>query len=160
MDKATFWATKSPLPQYETIVFEHAAFTAPIRLVRNQFAEVTLGGQVHTPAGMSIKPPEQGQEAQPKLTLSFPRQHVGRQFKAQLALIVASGLLDPITVTYSVWLGDTTAPEVSWVLYASDKGGVSFGQDTVQVTATLDNPMRRDVAAIYDPSVFTGLELM
>ena len=160
MDQATFWATKSPRAQFETIVFSHPAFAADIRLVRNQYAAVTLGGNVYTPAPMSIKPPTQGPDAQPKLALSFPRQVVGRQFKQQLALIAAAGSLAPIVVTYGVWLGDTDAPKSTWVLYAADKGGVSFGADAVQVTATLDNPMRRDVSPIYDPAVFTGMETL
>ncbi len=160
MDRRTFWATKSPLAQFEAIVFEHPAFEDSIRLVANVFEEVTLGGLVHTPAPMSIRPPERNGDAQPKLVLSFPRAVVGREFKRQLALVVAAGSLEPIAVGYSLYLGDTLAPQVTWNLYASDKGGVSFGADTVQVTATLDNPMRRQVAPIYDPGVFTGLAVL
>lgn len=159
MDKEIFWSTKSKRPEFHAIVFEHPAFDAPFRLVANQFADVTLGGHVHRPAPMSIKPPDQDSAAQPKLTLSFPRQVVGRDFKRQLALIVASGLRAPIVVTYAVYLGDTDAPQVTWRLYASDTSGIAFGTDAVQVTATDDNPMRRGVGIIYDPTVFTGLVL-
>lgn len=159
MDKATFWATKSPLAEYEAVVFDHPAFSAPIRLVANQFAEVTLDGEVHTPAPMTIKPPTQGAGgSSPKLTITFPRQVVGREFKQQLALIVEAGDRTPITVTYSLYLGVTSAPQVTWTLYASDAGGVAFSRDAVQVTATLDNPMRRAVAPVYLPEVFTGLQ--
>lgn len=158
MDKAEFWATKSPLPEYHAIVFDHAAFAAPIRLVANVFANVTLGGNVHTPAPMQIKPPETSSDGSPKLTLSFPRQVVGRQFKQQLALIVAAGSRDPIEVTYSIYTGDVSAPTVTWALYAADSGGVSFGTDTVQISAGLDNPMQRAVAPVYLPETFTGLQ--
>jgi protein involved in polysaccharide export with SLBB domain len=160
MDKAEFWSTKSPLPEWHAIVFTHPAFDAPFRLVANQFAPVTLGGQVHTPAPMSIKPPDSKGDTQPKLTLIFPRQVVGREFKRQLRLVTASASRDPISVTYSVYLGDTAAPEIVWQLYAAEAGGVTFNQDSVQVSATDDNPMRRAVAPIYDPGVFTGLELI
>lgn len=160
MDKEVYWSTKSPLPEWHAITFEHPAFEAPFRLVANQFAEVTLGGQVHTPAPMTIKPPDQAADGQPKLTMAFPRQVVGREFKRQLALITAAGSREPITVTYEVYLGDTVTPEMSWVLYAAEAGGVQFSVDTVQVTATDDNPLRRSVAVIYDPSVFTGLEIL
>lgn len=160
MDKETFWATKSPLAEYHAISFEHPAFDAPVRLVANQFAAVTLGGFEHIPAPMTIKPPESKGDSQPKLTMTFPRQVVGRQFKQQLGRIVAAGSRAPIVVTYSVYLGDTTAPQITWRLYASDAGGVAFNGDGVQVTATEDNIMRRTVAPIYDPSVFTGLELI
>lgn len=160
MDKATFWATKSPLPEFHAVVFEHPAFSSPFRLVANQFAPVTLGGFEHTPAPMTIKPPDQKSDAQPRLTLAFPRQIVGRQFKQQLALIVASGSRAPIRVTYSVYLGTTDVPQVTWSLYVADAAGVQFGAEAVQVTATDDNPMRRAAGLIYDPATFTGLELI
>lgn len=160
MDKSTFWATKSPLAEYHAIVFSHPAFTAPFRLVANQFAEVTLDAEVYTPAPMRITPPDQKSDAQPKLSMSFPRQVVGRTFKQQLALIAASGSLEPISVTYAVYLGVTTSPQVTWSLYVAEQGGISFSTDGVQVTATIDNPMRLQAGVIYTPDAFTGLELM
>lgn len=160
MDARTYWATKSLLPEYHGITFEHPAFSAPFRLVANQFAEVMLGGQVHTPAPMAIKPPEQKGDAQPKLTLSFPRQVVGRAFKQQLGLITAAGSRAPIEVRYEIYTGAADVPRFTWLLYASDATGVSFDDTTVQVVCTDDNPMRRDVSLIYDPAVFTGLELL
>lgn len=160
MDKATFWATKSPLAEYHAITFLHPSFEAPFRLVANQFAEVTLGGYVHTPAPMSIKAPDQKSDTQAKLTMSFPRQVVGREFKRQLRLIQASGSREPIAVTYAIYLGDTATPQMTWQLYAAEAGGVSFTADAVQVTATDDNPMRRKAGVIYDPSTFTGLEIL
>lgn len=160
MDKREFWSSKSPLPEFHAITFEHTAFSVPFRLVANQFAEVTLGGHVHTPAPMTIKAPDSKGDVQPKLTLAFPRQVVGREFKRQLRLVTASGSREPIRVTYAIYLGDKLTPEIEWRLYAAEAGGVAFGQDTVQVTATDDNPMRRAVAPIYEPGVFTGLELI
>lgn len=160
MDKATFWATKSPLAEYHATTFSHPSFEAPFRLVANQFAPVTLGGQVHTPAPMSIKAPDQKSDTQARLTMSFPRQVVGREFKRQLRLIQASGSREPISVTYAIYMGDTTAPEMTWSLYAAEAGGVQFSTDAVQVTATDSNPMRRQVGVIYDPAIFTGLELI
>jgi hypothetical protein len=161
MDRREFWSTKSPLPEYHAIRFEHPAFDAPIRLVANQFADVTLGGHVHTPAPMTIKPPDQASsDARPRLQIAFPRAVVGREFKRKLGLIVASGSREPITVAYEVYLGSTDAPQLTWALYVSDQGGVAFGAESVQVTATDDNPLRRAVAPIYRPDEFTGLELI
>ncbi len=159
MDKATYWSSKPRQPSYHAITFAHSAFAAPIRLVANVFEAVTLAGNVHQPAPMQINPPQVTSDGQPKLRLSFPRRVVGRQFKAGLAAVRAAGTLEPIVVTYAVFLADKTAPEVTWTLYASDAGGVSFGAETVQVDATLDNPMRRAVAPIYLPTVFTGLKV-
>ena len=160
MDKATFWATKSPLPEFHAITFSHPAMSQPFRLVANQFADVTLGGEVHTPAPMTIKPPDQTGDSQPRLTMAFPRQVVGRTFKRELARIVDSGSRLPSDVTYEVYLGDTAAPQLTWQLYVSDASGVSFSADAVQVVATDSNPMRQAVAPIYDPAVYTGLELI
>lgn len=158
MDKREFWATKSPLPEYHSIVFEHPEFTAPFRLVANQFAEVTLGGQVHTPCAMQIRPPDNKSDGNPTLTMAFPRPVVGRQFKAALRLIAAAGSRDPIEVTYSVYFGEVAAPGIVWHLYVGESGGIVFREDTVQVTATLDNPLRTAAAPVYDPGVFTGLQ--
>ena len=160
MDKSTFWATKSPLAEYHAITFAHPSFSAPFRLVANQFAPVTLGGVVHTPAPMSIKAPDQKSDTQARLTMSFPRQVVGREFKRQLRLIQSSGSREPIAVTYAIYMGDTATPEMTWNLYAAEAGGVQFSTDAVQVVATDDNPMRRQVGVIYDPAIFTGLELI
>lgn len=158
MDKALFWSSKSPLAEYHAVTFYHPAMTEIIRLVANQFAEVDLGGATHTPAPMQIKPPDQGGDANVRMTLSFPRAVVGKLFKDQLKLVQAYAGLDPIEVTYSVYLGDTTTPEIVWPLYASDQTGVQFTSNAVQVTATDTNPMRRSAATIYTPDIFTGLD--
>jgi hypothetical protein len=160
MDAKTFWTVKSPLAEYHAVVFEHPAFEAPIRLVANEFAPVTLSGHEHQPSAMSVKSPERKGDSQPRLSLTFPRQVVGREFKRQLSLINGAQTLQPIKVTYSIYLGSVTAPEVTWELFVSDQAGVAFTGDAVQVTATDDNNMRRSVAPIYTPDVFTGLELI
>jgi hypothetical protein len=160
MDAKTFWTTKNPGPQYQTVTFLHPAFDAPVRLVANVFAPVTLGGSVCQPAPMTIKPPDQTGDATAKLAIGFPRNVVGREFKLQLRLLRASGSRAPITVYYDVYLDDLSAPAVRWVLYAAEANGITFNKDTVQVNATIDNPMRRSSGLIYDPAVFTGLELL
>jgi hypothetical protein len=160
MDKAEFWATKSKQAEFHAIEFDHPAFEAPFRLVANQFTEVTLGGAPHVPAPMRIKPPDEKSDVRPKLTLGFPRPVVGREFKKQLRRVTDSGLLDPIQVSYGIYLGDTSAPKVTWRLFADETNGVTFNRDSVQVVAGDDNIMRRGVSVIYDPGVFTGLELL
>jgi len=160
MDKREFYATKSKLPEYHAVVFSHPEFEQPFRLVANQFTPVTLSGEVHTPAQMSIKPPDQKSDVRPKLSMGFPRVVVGRDFKREMRRVQASGSRDPIQVSYRVYLGETDAPKTTWDLYVDEEGGVAFSTDTVQVTASDDNIMRRSVALIYDPGVFTGLELL
>ena len=159
MDRAEYWATKPRLAEYQAVTFSHPAFTdGAIRLVANQFADVVLSGLTHQAVPMQIKPPEQKSGEMTRMTLAFPRVLVGRQFKQRLQQIQASGLRTPITIEYKIYLGDVTAPQMSWVLYASDKGGVNFSRDHVQVVASDDNPMRLSASEIYDPEVFTGLK--
>lgn len=160
MDCDEFWATKSTLPVWHAIVFDHPELAAPIRLVANQFEPVTLSAAVHTPVPMTVRTPEQSGSAPPRLTVAFPRQVVGREFKRQLRAIAASGSREPIEVVHNIYFGDPATPQVTWTLYASDQTGIAFDRETVQVTASDDNPMRRSVATIYDPSVFTGLALV
>lgn len=159
MDRKTFWATKNPGPQYEAVTFSNPAFDTPIRLVADVFAPVTLGGYVHKPAPMTIKPPDKTSTTA-KLTLAFPRNVVGREFKRQLARLRAAGSREPISVQYAVYLDDLLAPAVSWLLYVAEEGGIAFKGEAVQVSATVDNPARRSGAIIYEPGVFTGLELL
>jgi hypothetical protein len=160
MDRREFWATRSKLAEYHAISFAHPAFSETFRLVANQFSEVVLSGFVHRPVGMDIQPPEQKGDVQPKLTMAFPRQVVGREFKKQLARVAAAGGREPIRVTYAIYTGSTDAPQVTWNLFAAEEGGVQFGTDTVQVSASDDNLMRLRAAVIYQPTVFTGLALM
>lgn len=158
MDRRTFWTTKSPLAEYHAISFEHPAFDAPFRLVANQFAPVTLAGHVHTPAPMSIRPPDSKGDSLQRMTVAFPRQVVGREFKRQLAKIAAAGSRAPIVVTYSLFLGVTDAPQQVVRLYAAEAGGIAFNGESVQVTATDSNLMRLAAGVIYEPGTFTGLE--
>lgn len=160
MDKRVFWTTKSPLAEFHAITFSHMAFAAPIRLVANQFAPVVLGGYEHEPATMVIKPPDQTSASVQRLTVSFPRQYVGRRFKQELARVRAYEQPLPIGVLYAVYLGDTSAPQLTRSFYVSDANGVQFNAEIVNVVATDDNPLRRSAAVIYDPNVWTGLELL
>lgn len=155
MDKREFWTTKSKRPEFHAITFEHPAFEQPIRLVANQFAEVVLAGHLHTPAPMQIKPPAVGGETNVRMTLSFPRHVVGKQFKDGLRLVAAGLAPEPIQAVYAVYLGDTDRPEITWPLFVGD---VTFSPEAVQVTLTDTNPMRRQAGEVYTPDVFTGLD--
>ena len=158
MTPEQFWAQKSSLPEYLTVTFEHPEMGEPIRLVADQFAPVTINGNEYTPAPMAITPPEQTNDPIAKLRVSFPRAVVGREFKRRLKQISAGGRLTPIGVTYSHWIGsDLSAPVSSWLLYVDREAGIVFSPDTVQVTATDDNPLRLNCSEIYDPAVWTGL---
>ena len=141
------------------MTISHPAMTQTFRLVANQFAPVTLGGQVHQPAPMQIKPPDQGGDANPRMTLRFPRASVWREFKRELGRVQGYGTIHPIGVRYAVFLGDTEYPEIDWPLYASDQSGIQFTSEAIQITAADTNPMRRGASEIYTPDVFTGLDV-
>lgn len=158
MDKKEFWAQKPSLPSYRTITFTHPVWATPVRLVSDVFAAVMLGGNSYTPAPMTIEPPAKNGDAGIVMTISLPRQVVGRQFKAKLQEVIAAGSREPIGILYAEWLGEIDAPKVTWPLFVADQQGVAFNSTTVQVRGSIDNPMRRNVAPIYDPAVFTGLQ--
>lgn len=161
MNQREFWSTKNPAPEYEALTFTHDDFSQPFRIVANKFEDATLGGYVHQAVRMDIVLPEVGKNAGGSLTIKFPRIVVGRAFSQQLKLITVAGRYKPITVQYARYQHpDLTTPVQSITLYVSGNNGIVMNGDTVQVTATVDNPLRRSVARIYDVSIFTGLELL
>jgi hypothetical protein len=161
MSQREFWTTKNPAPEYEALTFTHDDFTQPFRIVANKFEDVTLGGYLHQAVRMDITLPEVGNNKGGAMAIKFPRVVVGRTFSQQLRRITLAGRYKPITVQYARYQSpDLATPVQTLTLYVSGNDGVSLNADSVQVTATVDNPMRRSVARIYDVSVFTGLELL
>jgi len=157
MTKEQFWTQKKSLPEYWTVTFSHPDFGV-IRLAANQFTEITLQGNVYTPCQMSINPPEESRTSEPQLSVSFPRIVVGRDFKNALMSISLAGQQIPVDVNFSKWIGsDLSVPIESHDLYLSDNAGVTFGNESVQVKATDDNSIRRDVSVTYTAEEFTGL---
>lgn len=157
MTKEEFWTQKKSLPEYWTVKFAHPGF-GEIRLAANQFQDLTLAGNFYKPCQMSINPPEESRTSDPQLSVSFPRIVVGREFKNALTGISLSGQQIPVGVNFSKWIGsDLSAPIESHDLYLSDNAGVTFGNESVQVKATDDNSIRRDVSVTYTAEEFTGL---
>ena len=161
MSQREFWTTKNPAPEYEALTFTHDDFSQPFRIVANQFENVTLGGFEHTAVAMDITLPPVGQSASGSMTIKFPRIVVGRVFSQELRRITLAGRMQAITVQYARYQSpNLTTPVQTLTLYVSGNDGVAMGADSVQVNATIDNPMRRNVARICDVQVFTGLELL
>lgn len=154
-----FWARKPVAVRYQTITFAHPAFASTFRLVANEFADVTLGGNVYRPVAMDIKEPARVPNQQPKVVLSFARQQVGREFKAQLRLVRASGSRQPVAVTFADWLQDTDAPKRQFAAYVDDQGGVNSDASVIQVTATLARLRRESRAPRYTIDQFPGLAI-
>lgn len=161
MNQREFWSTKNPAPEYEALTFTHDDFSQPFRIVANKFEDETLGGFMHQAVRMDIVLPEVGKNTSGSMTIKFHRIVVGRTFSQELRRITIAGRYKPITVQYARYQSpELTTPVQTLTLYVSGTKGVAMNGDSAQVTATVDNPMRRSVARIYDVSVFTGLELM
>lgn len=154
MTKEEFWTQKSSQPELWTITFYHVEF-GYIRLVANQFTDITIGGNVYQACAMQIQPPSQTKEPDPTLSVSFSRIHVGRQFKQALSQITIGGRLTPISVNFSRWIQGVAAE--SFDLFVADDSGISFNTDGVQVKAVDDNSLRYDVSRIYNIEEYSGL---
>lgn len=155
-----YWTVKpNNIVRYETVSFSHPDID-DVLLVANQYDAALLGGNTYTPVRMDVQLPEQDKDPIASVRVSFPRAVVGEAFKQSLKQINPFNSIVPIGMTVSVWLSsDITTPEQSWNLFVGEDG-ITMTGDTVQVTGTDDNPMVYDVSTIYDPAVFTGLELL
>lgn len=160
MNITEYW-TKKPndVIRYETVEFQHVDIDT-VKLVANQYDAVTLGGVEYTPVAMSVNTPQQDRDPIASVTAKFPRAVVGEAFKQALKQIQPLNRIQPIKMIVSVWFSfDVSAPQQSWELFVAENG-IVFTGDSVQVTGTDDNPMIQGISTIYDPAVFTGLEVL
>lgn len=155
--QAEFWTQKKRRPEYHCMTFSHSSWSAPIRLVINQYSNITLNGNVYTATSAEITPPSQNADDAATASISFPRQVVGREFKQALQSIVSAGKITPITATYEHFIDGITAPVRSQRLWVSESGGILWNATTVSVKCTDKNPLRRDISTKYDVDIFTGL---
>ena len=162
-EQREFWNQKNPAEEYDTITFEHVDFKDPIRLVINQFEIKKFNGYKYIPVSGKISLPEQGSDLVPKLSLQFPRVVVGDEFKKAINSITIAGWRSPIYLIYEKYNElSMNAPTMRYVLTVSDDG-VSFNRNTVQITATDDNPMTlgipfgREGNPIYTIAEYPGL---
>lgn len=155
--KRRYWTTKpADIPVYTSVVFDHPAFTSPIRLVANQPEAITLGGQVFTPCRMDVNPPDQSRELNASFSVSFSRITAGSVFKSALDQIGDS--FAPITATYQQWIAsDLTEADKTYQLYVKSSGGINFGKESITVNAGYENPNTFGNWSRYTPDVFTGL---
>lgn len=160
MTNITFWTQKpNDVIRYETVVFSHPDID-DVLLVANQYDAALLGGNTYKPVRMEVKLPEQDKDPIASVSVSFPRAVVGEEFKQALKQINPFNRIIPISMTVSVWLSsDIATPQQSWSLFVGEDG-IAMTGESVQVTGTDDNPMVYDISTIYDPAIFTGLELL
>ena len=158
-DTRKLWVRKDPEMEWSTISFNHPSWSYPIRLVLNTFDNETFGGETYIPCAANLTRPDQGSDPVADASVSFSRALVGDEFKKALGQITGGGWLHPITCVIATWWdSDRVAPSRSWDLFVAEDG-ITMNRESVTVSLSDSNPMVRSVAVLYDPAVFTGLQL-
>lgn len=140
-EQREFFNQKNPAEEYDTITFNHPEFKNPLRIVLNQFQAFTFNGHEYIPVSAKLNLPDQGSDLTPKLTLQFSRIHVGDAFKKIINDITPFGWQEPISMIYEQYNElSMNKPINRYLLYVSEDG-IRFNRDSVQVTASDDNPM-------------------
>lgn len=160
-EQRAFWSQKNPAAEFDTITFNHPAFSEPVRLVANVYSDMTFNGNEYRACSMEINKPEQGKDPVSSIGVKFARPQVGDEFKK---IIRAMGPFDwlasPITLTLQQFTeDDMNSPIQDWTLYVTEDG-IRISRDTLEVQASDDNPMILNMSQVYDLDRYPGLSYM
>lgn len=139
---------------YETIEFHHVSFGS-FYLVNNQVFPKTLGGVEYKPCRFELSESQQSSTPIIDSTIKFSR--LAKDFKQQLKVWRSYSRIEPITVTYRLFDSKDMATAIKeWQLYVKD---CSLDADNVNVSLSMTNPLNTNVALLYDPADWPGLEI-
>ncbi|MEG2430097.1 MAG: DUF1833 family protein [Acinetobacter sp.] len=139
---------------YETVEFHHVSFGS-FYLVNNQVFPKTLGGVEYQPCRFELSESQQSSTPIIDSTVKFSR--LAQDFKQQLKVWSSYSRIEPITVTYRLFDSkDMTTAIKEWQLYVKD---CSLDADNVNVSLSMTNPLNTNVALLYDPAEWPGLEI-
>lgn len=139
---------------YETVEFHHVSFGS-FYLVNNQVFPRNLGGVEYKPCRFEVSESQQSSTPIIDSTIKFSR--LAQDFKQQLKVWRSYSRIEPITVIYRLFDSkDMTTAIKEWQLYVKD---CSLDADNVNVSLSMTNPLNTNVALLYDPADWPGLEI-
>lgn len=148
------WKEKRPsYALIETLKFSHSSFGTYLA-AKNQFVNITLGGETYTPASFSTAEAAQDGTASISMTVTFLTG--AESVRSILKAWRGNSRMEPITCEYAVWQksGDTSALN-DYSLFVKD---VSVDATNVTITLALTNPLTLGSSIVYRVADYPGLK--
>lgn len=161
-EQRAFFNQKNPSRIYDTVKFTHSEFSEPVRLLLNQHQSMMFNDEEYLPVSAKLTLPSQGENLTPEATVSFSRIYIGDEFKKVINQISPFGWQEPIKMILNQYSELSKQPQLSYTLYVNESG-IKFNSQTVEVTASYDNPMLLALpygsnVPIYTTEQYKGLE--